>query len=146
MESPSPKPSHVDGKATVAVPIKLGFSLKDYYELDDTDNKFGFFSVGGLATVPLGSHFNVHGGLEFQALGDLEDVTDVVQALTAKYGEPCAEAKNFCVFDGKWFAIPYHFIGIGSFLRKDWMQDKGITPKDGYTWAAGAAKSDTDAR
>ncbi|HEU5469650.1 MAG TPA: extracellular solute-binding protein [Actinophytocola sp.] len=71
---------------------------------------------------------------QFQALGDLEDVTDVVKALTGKYGEPCAEAKNFCVFDGKWFAIPYHFIGIGSFLRKDWMQDKGITPKEIYTW------------
>lgn len=71
---------------------------------------------------------------QFQALGDLEDVTDIVQALTAQYGEPCAEAKNYCVFDGKWYAIPYHFIGIGSFLRKDWMQDKGITPKDGYSW------------
>jgi hypothetical protein len=34
------------------------------------DNKFGFFSVAGLATVPMGSHFNVHGGVEFQALGD----------------------------------------------------------------------------
>ncbi|GIJ51410.1 ABC transporter substrate-binding protein [Virgisporangium aliadipatigenens] len=71
---------------------------------------------------------------QFQALGDLEDVTDVVKALTAKYGEPSSEAKNFCVFDGKWVAIPYHFIGIGSFLRKDWMQEKGITPKENYTW------------
>ncbi|GAA0913154.1 extracellular solute-binding protein [Virgisporangium aurantiacum] len=71
---------------------------------------------------------------QFQALGDLEDVSDVVQALTKKYGEPTAESKNFCVFNGKWFAIPYHFIGIGSFLRKDWMQDKGITPKEIYTW------------
>ncbi|MEU8608079.1 extracellular solute-binding protein [Actinoplanes sp. NPDC048791] len=71
---------------------------------------------------------------QFHGLGDLEDVTDVVTALTAKYGEPCAEAKNFCVFDGKWFAIPYHFIGIGSFLRKDWMQEKGIATKDVYTW------------
>lgn len=72
---------------------------------------------------------------QFHALGDLEDVTDIVQALTAKYGEPAAEAKNYCVFDGKWFAIPYHFIGIGSFLRKDWMQEKGIATKDVYTWA-----------
>ena len=72
---------------------------------------------------------------QFQALGDLEDVTDIVKALTAKYGEPTAEAKNFCVFDGKWYAIPYHFIGIGSFLRKDWMQEKGITPKEIYSWA-----------
>ncbi|GAA3940104.1 extracellular solute-binding protein [Actinoplanes auranticolor] len=71
---------------------------------------------------------------QFHGLGDLEDVTDVVTALTAKYGEPCAEAKNFCVFDGKWYAIPYHFIGIGSFLRKDWMQEKGIATKDVYSW------------
>jgi multiple sugar transport system substrate-binding protein len=71
---------------------------------------------------------------QFHSLGDLEDVTDIVETLTARYGEPCAEAKNFCVFDGRWFAIPYHFIGIGSFLRKDWMQEKGITPKDVYTW------------
>lgn len=71
---------------------------------------------------------------QFHALGDLEDVTDVVETLTAKYGEPTAESKNFCVFDGRWFAIPYHFIGIGSFLRKDWMQEEGITPKDVYTW------------
>ncbi|SDS67389.1 multiple sugar transport system substrate-binding protein [Actinoplanes derwentensis] len=71
---------------------------------------------------------------QFQALGDLTDVSDVVTTLTARYGEPCAEAKNFCVFDGKWFAIPYHFIGIGSMLRKDWMQEKGITGKDVYTW------------
>ncbi|MBM2618209.1 extracellular solute-binding protein [Actinoplanes sp. LDG1-06] len=71
---------------------------------------------------------------QFHALGDLEDVTDVVKALTTQYGEPCAEAKNFCVFDGKWYAIPYHFIGIGSFLRKDWMQEKSIAPKDVYSW------------
>ncbi len=71
---------------------------------------------------------------QFHALGDLEDVTDIVKSLTGRYGEPTAESKNFCVFDGKWFAVPYHFIGIGSFLRKDWMQEKGITPKDVYTW------------
>jgi multiple sugar transport system substrate-binding protein len=71
---------------------------------------------------------------QFHALGDLEDVTDVVKTLTAKYGEPTAESQNFCVFDGKWFAIPYHFIGIGSFLRKDWMREKGIDPKDVYSW------------
>lgn len=71
---------------------------------------------------------------QFHALGDLEDVTDIVETLTARYGEPTAESKNFCVFNGRWFAIPYHFIGIGSFLRKDWMQEKGISPKDIYTW------------
>jgi hypothetical protein len=57
-------------RASLAIPVKVGLSVGNYYELDGVDNKFGFFSVGGLATVPLGSHFNVHGGLEFQALGD----------------------------------------------------------------------------
>jgi len=71
---------------------------------------------------------------QFHSLGDLEDVTDVVTSLKGKYGEPTAESRNFCVFDGKWAAIPYHFIGIGSFLRKDWMQEKGIAPKEIYTW------------
>jgi len=71
---------------------------------------------------------------QFHSLGDLEDVTDVVEKLKTCFGEPSAEATNYCVFDGKWYAIPYHFIGVGSFLRKDWMQEKGITPKDVYTW------------
>jgi hypothetical protein len=57
-------------KASLAVPVKVGLSAGNYYELDDVDNTFGFFSVGGLVTVPVGAHFNVHGGLEFQALGD----------------------------------------------------------------------------
>jgi hypothetical protein len=57
-------------KASLTFPVKVGLSVGNYYELDGVDNKFGFFSVGGLATVPVGSHFNVHGGLEFQALGD----------------------------------------------------------------------------
>ena len=57
-------------RASLAIPVKVGLSAGDYYELEGVDHKFGFFSVGGLATVPVGSHFNVHGGLEFQALGD----------------------------------------------------------------------------
>jgi uncharacterized protein (TIGR02001 family) len=57
-------------KASLTFPVKVGLSVGNYYELDGVDNRFGFFSVGGLATVPVGSHFNVHGGLEFQALGD----------------------------------------------------------------------------
>jgi hypothetical protein len=61
--------------ASLAIPIKLGFSLGDYYELDGEDNAFGFFSIGGLVTVPLGGTssfgaWNVHGGAEFQKLGD----------------------------------------------------------------------------
>ena len=59
----------------MAVPVKLGVSLSNYYELDGTDNKFGFFRIAGIVTVPLGSQtkfgtWNIHGGAEFQKLGD----------------------------------------------------------------------------
>jgi hypothetical protein len=61
-------------RASIAFPIKFGFSLSDYYELDGEDHKFGFFSIGGLVTVPLGGttsygSWNLHGGVEYQALG-----------------------------------------------------------------------------
>jgi hypothetical protein len=70
-------------KVGLSVPIKVGLSAGDYYELATSvaghpvyvDNKFGYFSVAGVATVPLGGTtrfgaWNVHGGVEFQKLGD----------------------------------------------------------------------------
>ena len=62
-------------QASLTFPIKVGLSIGDYYELAGTDNKFGFFSAGALATVPLGpttkfGAWNLHGGVEFQKLGD----------------------------------------------------------------------------
>ena len=44
------------------MPVKIGFSLSNYYELNTgtsdapvyVDNKFGYFSIAGLVTVPLG--------------------------------------------------------------------------------------------
>ena len=65
-----------DGKATIAVPVKLGLSLKDYYELRVSssateDNKFGYVVGGVLLTVPLsGGKWNVHGGVDLYGLGD----------------------------------------------------------------------------
>ena len=60
------------GKATVGVPIKLGLSLKDYYEHPVTgeDSTFGYFDGGVLITVPFAEKFNVHGGVNFLGLGD----------------------------------------------------------------------------
>jgi len=61
---------------TVAVPVKLGFSLKDYYELGGTDNKFGYVDGGALFTVPLTTvptkfgSWNIHGGVNFLGFGD----------------------------------------------------------------------------
>jgi hypothetical protein len=67
-------PGYAASRLSIAFPIKVGFSLADYYELAGVDNKFGFFSVAGIATVPLGSAtsfgaWNIHGGVEYQALG-----------------------------------------------------------------------------
>jgi hypothetical protein len=67
-------PSYAWPKASIAVPVKVGFSLSDYYQLNGEDNSFGFFSLAGIVTVPLGpttkfGAWNVHGGLEYQALG-----------------------------------------------------------------------------
>src|SRR5690606_19565051 len=70
----------------------------------------------------------------FHELGDLQDVTDVVEELRETYGEPAEEAKLNCVFDGKWYGIPYYFIGQGMFARKDWMSEKGIETKPHYTY------------
>lgn len=64
------------GKATIAVPVKLGLSLNDYYEGIDGDSKFGYLDVGGLLTLPLGSAtskfgaWNLHGGVDVYAFGD----------------------------------------------------------------------------
>jgi hypothetical protein len=67
------------GKASVTVPVKLGMSLKDYYELEGEDNKFGFFDVGVAFTVPLSGipesfgAWNFHAGVDFFALGDTNE-------------------------------------------------------------------------
>ena len=58
-----------------AFPVKVGLSLSNYYELAGVDHKFGYASVGGIATVPLGrtsglGRWNVHGGVEIQSLGE----------------------------------------------------------------------------
>ena len=67
-------PGYAGSRASIAFPLKVGFSLSDYYELAGVDNKFGFFSVAAIATIPLGGTtkagaWNIHGGVEYQALG-----------------------------------------------------------------------------
>jgi hypothetical protein len=64
------------GKLTLTVPVKLGLSLKDYYEGPTGDSKFGYLDVGGLLALPLTkvpSQFgtwNVHVGVDVYAFGD----------------------------------------------------------------------------
>jgi hypothetical protein len=71
-------PGYAASKASIAFPIKVGLSLSDYYELSTPtgfeDNKYGFFSIAGIVTVPLGGTssfgaWNIHGGVEYQNLG-----------------------------------------------------------------------------
>ena len=61
-----------DAPLTLTVPIKLGLSLKDYYEnpADGKDSTFGYFSGGLMAVVPLSPNLDVHGGVTFYGFGD----------------------------------------------------------------------------
>jgi hypothetical protein len=65
-----------DGKVTFAVPVKLGLSLNNYYELGEEDHKFGYFQAGGLFTIPFTSAtskfgaWNFHAGVDAYAFGD----------------------------------------------------------------------------
>jgi len=63
-------PGYSADKASIAFPIKIGLSAKDYYEFGGEDGKFGYFSVAAIATVPINSNWNVHGGGELQLYGD----------------------------------------------------------------------------
>ena len=56
-------------------PVKVGLSLNNYYELAGIDHTFGYLSLGAIATAPLVRStsygaWDVHGGFEFQSLGD----------------------------------------------------------------------------
>jgi hypothetical protein len=58
------------GKATIAIPVKVGLSAHNYYELDGVDHKFGFLDVGALITVPLTGIPASYGGWNFHIGGD----------------------------------------------------------------------------
>lgn len=63
-------PGYAGSKASIAIPIKVGLSASDYYEFGTgEDSKFGYFSIAGIVTVPVGAHFNIHGGAELQTFG-----------------------------------------------------------------------------
>jgi hypothetical protein len=60
---------------TLAIPARLGLSLKDYYEGPTGSNRFGFFDLGGIVSVPLAfmngrSTWEVHGGVDVYWLGE----------------------------------------------------------------------------
>jgi hypothetical protein len=60
---------------TLAIPLKLGLSVRDYYEGPAGNKHFGYFDTGLIASVPLafmpaGAAWEVHGGVDFLWLGD----------------------------------------------------------------------------
>ena len=63
-------------RLSVAVPVRVGLSVSNYYEGIAGDERFGFVSVAAVATVPFSStptrfgSWNVRGGVEFVRLGD----------------------------------------------------------------------------
>ena len=68
-------PGWADAPVAITFPIKVGLSLRDYYELAGVDHRFGFLSLGAMASVPLArsnsyGNWNIHGGFEFLSLGD----------------------------------------------------------------------------
>jgi len=64
-------PGYAGSAASLAVPIKVGLSAGDYYEFGTGDDSgFGYFSIAGIVTVPMGAHANIHGGVELQTFGD----------------------------------------------------------------------------
>jgi len=64
------------GPATLAVPVRVGLSASDYYELNGTDNAFGFLSIGGLVSVPVTGAssalgvWSLRGGVDYYTFGD----------------------------------------------------------------------------
>ena len=69
-------PGFTASRASISVPVKVGLSLSNYYEGLNGDETFGYFSIAGVVTVPFTSMptkfgtWNVHGGIEYQRLGD----------------------------------------------------------------------------
>lgn len=79
------------GKATLTIPVKVGLSLKDYYELSaGADNKLGFFDVGAFVTVPFTSvpssfgTWNFHVGADFLKFGDTTKALNFGKELDSK--------------------------------------------------------------
>jgi hypothetical protein len=69
-------PRYASRHIALDVPVKVGLSLGNYYELAGTDHRFGFASVAGIVTLPFATStkagsWNVHGGVEYQLLGDM---------------------------------------------------------------------------
>lgn len=68
------EPTVAIGRVTLAIPVAVGMSIGDYYELAMQDHAFGFTTIGGVVAVPLrqstafGS-LSVRGSVQYGVLG-----------------------------------------------------------------------------
>ncbi len=64
------------GSWTFTVPVVVGLSAKNYYETSTGDEKFGYFDIGGMITIPISlasskfGAWNVHGRADYLRLGN----------------------------------------------------------------------------
>jgi hypothetical protein len=57
----------------LAIPVKTGLSLHNYYELGDTSNAFGYLDTGAIISVPVSTKhgtWEFHGGVDVYSFGD----------------------------------------------------------------------------
>jgi multiple sugar transport system substrate-binding protein len=71
---------------------------------------------------------------ELYQLGDIIEVSDVVNTIQDAYGAAEDNVKINATVGGKWYGIPYSTQGAGYFARKDWLDEKGIKVSDIKTW------------
>jgi multiple sugar transport system substrate-binding protein len=71
---------------------------------------------------------------QFTQLGDIIDVSDVVEETQKMYGPVEDSIKNSLVINGKWMGIPYFANAGGWFVRKDWLDEKGMKIEDIKTY------------
>jgi hypothetical protein len=61
-------------KLTLAIPVKTGLSVHNYYQLDGVDDHFGYFDTGLSLSVPVvagrSGTLEAHGGIDLMWLGD----------------------------------------------------------------------------
>lgn len=91
------------------------------------------------AGVEAGSAFDLVDGrgssvLQLVTLNLVQDVTDLVNELTGKYGALMPILDKGLSKDGKWYAVPWSTSSDVWFLRKDKFDAKGIKPESIQTY------------
>jgi len=63
---------------------------------------------------------------QYNQLGLIVPVTDLVEEIIAKHGDTGARQKKDLMIDGDWYAVPYHVRSDGGWARKDIWDAAGI--------------------